>query len=367
MNQKELISPDYLFEVSWEVCNKVGGIHTVIATKSIGMADGINEEQIFIGPDVWMDTAQHPEFKEDPLLFRTWRVSAAQEGIRVRVGRWNVQGHPIAILVDFTQYITQKDKILADFWEKFQLDSLCGAWDYVESALFGYAAGKVIESFVNFNLLSSHKVVAQFHEWMTGAGVLYLKNSPLSIATVFTTHATTLGRSLAYNNIKLYDVIDVVDGDQKARELNVTAKHSLEKCAAHNADVFTTVSDLTAKECSRFLSKDVDLVTPNGFENTIVPQDKEFGQYRKQAREKLLQVAQMMTGDTFVNPLFVGIGGRYEFKNKGIDIFVDAMAKLEKSDYSGREVVAFVLVPAGINGYDKPCLTILPSEYAIST
>ncbi len=353
MKKKNLISPDYLFEVSWEVCNKVGGIHTVIATKSIGMAEGINEEQIFIGPDVWMDTTQNPEFTEDPLLFRTWRVSAAQEGIRVRVGRWNVQGKPIAFLVDFSQYITRKNDILSEFWEKYKLDSLSGGWDYVESALFGYAAGRVIESFINFYLLPSQKVVAQFHEWMTGAGILYLKQTSLPVATAFTTHATTLGRSLAYNNIKLYDVIDVVDGDQKAKELNVAAKHSLEKCAAHNADVFTTVSDLTAKECSRFLSKDVDLVTPNGFEDSIVPESEEFEKYQKEGRAKLIEVAQAMTGEVFENPVLVGIGGRYEYKNKGIDIFVDSLAQLEKSSYSGRTILGFIMVPAGINGYDK--------------
>ncbi len=370
MEKTKLISPDYLFEVSWEVCNKVGGIHTVVATKSVGMSEFVKEQQIFIGPDVWMDESQNPEFTDDPLLFRTWRISAAQEGIRVRVGRWNVQGQPIAILVDFSQYITCKNEILADFWEKYKLDSLSGGWDYVESALFGYAAGKVIESFTRFNILPSQKAVAQFHEWMTGAGVLYLKRSGLPIATVFTTHATTLGRSLAFNNIKLYDVIDVIDPDQKARELNVAAKHSLEKCAAIHADVFTTVSDLTAKECSRFLGRDVDFVTPNGFEDAFVPGTKTFSKYRREGRQRLVEVAEAMTGEKFDNPVIVGIGGRYEFKNKGIDVFVDSLAKLEHSSYKGRTVLAFILVPAGTNGYDKELVAKLSgngSDYTTHT
>lgn len=350
---REKVAPDYLFEVSWEVCNKVGGIHTVIATKSILMGENVGKGQIFVGPDVWMHRSKNPEFIEDPLLYRTWRVAAAEAGLRVKVGRWNVTGHPIAFLIDFTPYIAQKNEIMGDYWKKFQLDSLSGGWDYVESLLFGYAAGQVIEHFMSFQLTPKDKVVAQFHEWMTGSGVLYIKDKQLPVATVFTTHATTLGRSLAYNNIKLYDVIDLVDGDSKAKELNVTAKHSLEKCAAHHADIFTTVSDLTAKECERFLSKKVDIVTPNGFEDSIVPDLGHFAEYRNEAKAKLQRVAEAMTGERFDHPIMVGIGGRYEFKNKGIDIFLDALGQLENSSYSGKSVLAFVMVPAGIRGYDK--------------
>ena len=243
--------PDYLFEVSWEVCNKVGGIHTVVATKALNMSADYGRNHIMVGPDVWMDESQNPEFAEDPILFRAWKKEAASEGLRVKVGRWNVPGNPIAILVDFSSLVSKKDEIFAHLWEDFKLDYLSGQWDYVESALFGYASGKVIESFVNFNLQPHHKVIAQFHEWMTGAGVLYLKSKNLSVGTVFTTHATVVGRCLACNNMPLYDSLSQYNAEEKARQFNVMAKHSLEKCAAHNADIFTTVSDLTAKECSQ--------------------------------------------------------------------------------------------------------------------
>ena len=36
---KNILSPDYIFEVSWEVCNKIGGIHTVISTKSLTLVN----------------------------------------------------------------------------------------------------------------------------------------------------------------------------------------------------------------------------------------------------------------------------------------------------------------------------------------
>ena len=354
----ELNLPGYLFEVSWEVCNKVGGIYTVIATKSLYLKEKLQRHHILVGPDVWMDTDANPDFIEDPVLFRPWKAAAAAEGIRVRIGRWNVPGKPVAILVDFRQYLTKQDAILAEYWKRFGVDSLTGNWDYKENALFGYAAGKVIESFYKFNLSSSDRVAAQFHEWQTGAGLLYLKASKLPIATVFTTHATVVGRCLAGNNLPLYDRLDSFDADVMAREFNVTARHSLEKMSALNADIFTTVSDITARECRRFLGRPVDIVTPNGFENSFTPSTvEEFNTLRKLARKRLSEVAAAMSGAPVPeNSIILGIGGRYEYRNKGLDVFLDALDKVNRSEYSGPPVHAFIMIPSGHNGPDKRLL-----------
>ena len=353
--ETELIKPDYLFEVSWEVCNKVGGIYTVIATKSLYLKSEYNRRHIMVGPDVWMDEVSNPDFIEDPTLYRAWKEQAAADGIRVRIGRWNVPGKPTAILVDFKQYLTRQNEILTEFWKRFGVDSISGNWDYRESALFGYAAGRVIESFYNFNLQSSDKVVAQFHEWMTGTGLLYLKSVEVPIATVFTTHATVIGRCIAGNYLPLYDGLNGYDADEKARHFNVVARHSLEKKAAQNCDVFTTVSDITAEECRQFLGRPVDVVTPNGFEPSFTPAtDEEYEIKRAAAREKLVEVAQAMSGENIPeNAILVGIGGRYEWKNKGIDVFIDALDKLNRSDYKGKEIHAFIMIPSGHNGPDK--------------
>ena len=310
----ELIKPDYLFEVSWEVCNKVGGIYTVIATKSLYLKSEYNRRHIMVGPDVWMDTDSNPDFIEDLSLYRSWKEQAAAEGLRVRIGRWNVPGKPTAILVDFKQFLTRQNEILTEFWKRFGVDSLTGNWDYRESALFGYAAGRVIESFYRFNLEASDKVVAQFHEWMTGTGLLYLKSVNVPIATVFTTHATVIGRCIAGNNLPLYDGLLSYNADEKARHFNVVARHSLEKKAAQNSDIFTTVSDITAQECRQFLGRPVDVVTPNGFEPSFTPAtDEEYDALRGKAREKLITVASAMCGEEVPeNALLVGIGGRYE-------------------------------------------------------
>ena len=352
---KEMINPDYLFEVSWEVCNKVGGIYTVIATKSLYLKSQLHKHHILIGPDVWMDTESNPDFIEDNHLYTQWKAQAASEGLRVRVGNWNVPGRPIAILVDFKQYLTRQNDILSEYWKRFGVDSITGNWDYKENVLFGYAAGHVIESFYKFNLSASDKVVAQFHEWQTGSGLLYLKDIKIPVATVFTTHATVMGRCLAGNNLPLYDSMALYDGDQKARQFGVMARHSIEKISAQHADAFTTVSEITAKECERFLGRKVDVVTPNGFENSFTPAtDELFEEKRKVARARLIEVAAAMSGEAVSkDAILIGIGGRYEYRNKGIDVFIDALKKLSDTDPVGRDIQAFIMIPSGNNGADK--------------
>jgi phosphorylase/glycogen(starch) synthase len=344
---KKMITPDYLFEVSWEVCNKIGGIHTVISTKAISTMKKMNDNYIVIGPDVYRDTEQHPEFIEDDDLFADWRAHAQGQGLMVRTGRWKIAGSPLAIIVDFTPFFSNKDEIFSAFWEQYKLDSLSGQWDYIEPTLFGYATGKAIESFIQFHGLTTKKVVAQFHEWMTGAGLLYLAANQPQVGTVFTTHATVVGRSLAGNYQPLYSKMDQYNGDEKAKELNIVAKQSMEKTTAHHADVFTTVSELTATECARFHGKKVDLLTPNGFDDSFVPDDKTFDAKHTAARKRLLEVASRVTGQELPeDSLLIATSGRYEFKNKGIDLFIDALGALNKDKQCTGSAVAFILIPA---------------------
>ena len=352
---KHIIDPDYLFEVSWEVCNKVGGIYTVVATKALHLKSQLGRHHILIGPDVWMHRASNPDFTEDPLLFRSWRHQAASEGLRLRVGKWNIPGSPVAVLVDYKTFLPQCDDILTDFWMSFGVDSLTGNWDYKEAAVFGYVAGKVIESFYNYNLSSADKAVAQFHEWQTGAGLLQVKRANIPVATVFTTHATVVGRCLSGNNLNLYDDMASYNGDEMARRFNVVALHSLEKMAAREADVFTTVSEITARECAQFLERKVDVVTPNGFENSFTPaSDEQYGQLHEAARQRLAGVAAAMSAEEVPSDaLFIGIGGRYEFRNKGIDVFIDALDRLNRSGYKGRSIQAFIMIPSGHHGPDR--------------
>ena len=342
--------PDLLFETSWEVCNKVGGIHTVISTKVLNIVKQLGNNYILIGPDVWREDIRNPEFIPDETLFLPWKNLATSDGLKVRTGRWNIAGQPIVILVDFTPYFGQQNEIFAKFWETYKLDSLSGQWDYIEPALFGYAAGLLINSFTKF-YRENQNIVAQFHEWMTGTGVLYLRHHAPWVATCFTTHATVLGRSIAGNNKPLYSNMKQYVPAQIAHELNVAAKQSLEKLAATEADAFTTVSGITSKECSHFLGKEVNYVTPNGFEDSFVPSEGEFPKKRKAAREKLLQVAEGVLGyRPAEDAMLIVNSGRYEYRNKGIDIFIDSMGCLNGTEELSKEIVAFILMPAYHSG-----------------
>ncbi len=349
-----MTKPDYLFEVSWEVCNKVGGIHTVISSKAMTLQKKFNDKFILIGPGIWQDVEGNPEFEEDQNLLLSWKQKAYSEGLDFKIGRWKIPGNPIVILVNFSSFFELKDKIFTEFWEKFKLDSLTGGWDYVEPVMFGYAAGKVIESYYRFFISSKDTIIAQFHEWMTGSGILYLKERIPQVATVFTTHATVMGRSVAGNNLPLYSELNKLDSDVLAKQFNVQAKQSLEKIAANEADAFTTVSELTNNECKQFLGKPVDMVTPNGFEKNLLPNDKMWLSQRIKGRKRLKAIVQAIINQPIPDEaLFVNISGRYELKNKGIDLFIDALNQI---DSPPKTIVAFILVPAGHAG---PRLDIL--------
>ncbi|HPE87336.1 MAG: alpha-glucan family phosphorylase [Bacteroidales bacterium] len=353
MSEQELNSADFVFEISWESCNKVGGIYTVLSTKAAA-AEKQNGVHIFMGPDVWKETADNPYFIEDNSLFPVWKEKANAEGLLFRTGRWNIPGKPLAILVDFTAYFPEKDRIFAGNWEKYKLDSLSGGWDYVEPALFGYAAARVIESYYEYNLGPQDRIVAHFHEWMTGTGILYLKSQVPQIGTVFTTHATVLGRAIAGNGLKLYQNPSQFNPGEISGRFNLRSKYSLEKLAAQNADCFTTVSSITAEECRIFLGREVDFITPNGFDNGFVASDEDLKEKRTIARKKLLDVASALLNSALPDDAFLMINsGRYEYRNKGIDLFIDSLNALNTNGLNGRTVVAFITIPGDQSGARK--------------
>lgn len=344
MNTNQTI-PDYIFESSWEVCNKVGGIYAVLSTRANTLQKKFKDRIIFIGPDCWQEKTC-PYFKEDLSLFPDWRNKAEKEGLKIRTGRWTIPGNPIAILVDFNKYYKDKNTIYTQLWEDFKVDSLHAYGDYDEASMFSYAAAKVVESFYNKYLGKKDKVIYHGNEWMTGLGLLYIKKHLPQIATIFTTHATSIGRSIAGNNKPLYDYLFAYNGDQMAEELNVQSKHSIEKQTAHNVDCFTTVSEITGKECEELLDKPADVILPNGFEDDFIPKGAFFTKKRAAARKKALQVANALLGTQLDDDtLIVSTSGRYEFRNKGVDVYIEALNRLLRDNGMKKTVLAFIEVP----------------------
>ena len=349
-----MLKPDYIFESSWEVCNKVGGIYTVLSTRAKTLQDMMKDRVIFIGPDFWKEK-ESPYFSEDKSLFADWKEKAVEEGLPVRVGRWTVPGSPIAILVDFRPFFEKKNEIYGWLWEHYQVDSLHAYGDYDEASMFSYAAALVVESLYKWSVergawSEDTKVIYHANEWMCGLGALYINSTLPQVGTVFTTHATSIGRSIAGNMKPLYDYLFAYNGDQMAGELNMQSKHSIEKQTAKYVDCFTTVSDITANECKELLDKPVDVVLPNGFDNSFVPQSAAaFTRKRKAARKRLLQVANALLGENLDDDtLIVSTSGRYEFRNKGIDVFVEAMNRLLRDRDLKKKVVAFIEVPGWV-------------------
>ena len=357
MGNKHL-TPDYIFESSWEVCNKVGGIYTVLSSRAKTLQDRMKDKILFIGPDFWINNAKgedSPYFKEDKTLLADWQQEAKKQDLNVRVGRWTIPSEPIAILVDFQPYFEKKNDIYGWLWEHYQVDSLHAYGDYDEASMFSYAAALVVESFYNYYLLpqtsnrSALNVIYHANEWMCGLGALYINNKLPQIGTVFTTHATSIGRSIAGNQKPLYDYLFAYNGDQMAGELNMESKHSIEKQTAFHVDCFTTVSDITARECVELLDKPVDVVLPNGFDDSFVPKGATFTKKRKAARRRLLDVANALLGESLDDDtLIVSTSGRYEFRNKGIDVFVEAMNRLLRDRDLKKKVLAFIEVPGWV-------------------
>lgn len=350
---KKNSEPKFVFESSWEVCNKVGGIYTVLSTRAKTLQEQMPGRVHFIGPDFWAGK-KNPLFRETKTLLSGWREYASKEyGLSVRVGRWQIPGEPVAILVDFRPFFDSRDEIFKWAWDNYKVNSLNAYGDYDECMMFSWAAGKVVESFFKYhNLSAKDNVIFQAHEWQTCLAALYINKYVPEVATIFTTHATTIGRSIAGNSKPLYDHLSNYNGDQMADELNVQAKHSVEKQAAWNVDCFTTVSDITAKECEALLDKSVDEVLVNGFEDDFVPSPvPTFNTLRRRARASMLRVASTLLGTKLAeDTLIVSIGGRYEYSNKGINVFVDAVNRLRYNQELDREVLAFVMVPAWIKG-----------------
>ncbi len=343
------MTADFLFETSWEVCNKVGGIHTVLSTKANSLIKELNDNYILIGPDVCRNVEGNAEFIDDTSLYKGFKLYTAGKGLHIKIGRWNIEGKPVVFLVDFSNLFQQKNTIFSHYWEKYKLNSLSGQWDYIEPMLFGYAAARVIECYYEYYISSAHNVVAHFHEWMTGSGILYLKEHCPQIATAFTTHATVLGRCIAGNGLPLYRDMKHYIADTVATNFGVEAKQSLESIATIQCDAFSTVSEITNLECVQFLGRSADEITPNGFAKEISYNKAIHHITRLQIRKHLASIVEKMINQKIDdNSLYVLTSGRYEFHNKGIDVFIDTLGQLNNTTTLTRQVVAVIAVPAHI-------------------
>lgn len=345
-------SVELLTECSWEVCNKIGGIYTVLSTKAVELKKIFGDRLVFIGPDFKTSYKENsnPLFKERKTLLKSFSAKKLPYDLKIRCGRWSIPGSPLAILVDFSPIFAHLNGYYGEMWENFGVDSLHSYGDYDESCAFAIAASIVAIELGRHLKIKPENQIVHYNEWTTGMGLLNMKLRQPETATIFTTHATTIGRSICGNGKPLYQYFNQYNGDQMSRELNVESKHSLEKAAAWNADCFTTVSEVTSDECAQLLGRRPDVVTPNGFEPSFVPDESERKKLRKKGREKILKISSLLNDgilpdDTFI----VATSGRNEYRNKGLDLFLDSIELIaERLTGEDRKLLALVLVPAWV-------------------
>ncbi len=349
-------NPVTLFEVSWEVCNKVGGIYSVVTSKTLQTKDNFDENYFLLGPDL----QNNADFEEtDEKIWDPIRMALAAKNFKCRFGRWNIPGRPKAILVSFNQRY-ESNQLLYDFWKNYGVDSLSGGWDYIEPVMFATVCGAVISA-IHEAIVETRqgRSVALFHEWMCGAGLLALKKISPSIATVFTTHATMLGRSMAGTGRDIYTNLEGVNPAGEAAALNVTAKWSMESTCAREADIFTTVSSITGEEAIKLLGRTPDVITTNGLDMRIIPDHSQDRTTADSQRLKIIAAAnRFLRCELPTNTRIFTISGRYEVHNKGVDVFLESLAQMEKS-LAGTDatVLALCLVMGGHTGVNEQAIS----------
>lgn len=342
-----------LFEVSTEVCNQVGGIYQVLRSKAPLMTQRWGDRYFLVGP---YDAAKaQVEFEETKAV--GWVAKALQQlrdqGLNIHHGRWLVPGRPRVLLLEHWLAPDRLGTVKYHLWADHGIELPTADWliDFVVS--FAEAARRLFET------LSEHRPVhgqgettllAHFHEWLGGLAIPLIRRQGLPVATAFTTHATVLGRFIASSREDFYAQLPWIDHEAEAARYNVRPQHKIERAAAHGAHVFTTVSSITAEECAGLLGRPVDVVTPNGLTiglyNAGHEQQRLHGEYKE-------QIHQFTMGHFFPSysfdldkTLYFFTSGRYEPRNKGFDLCLEAMARLNaelRRANLGKTVVFFVV------------------------
>ncbi len=367
MDTNDTALADTLFEVSWEVCNKVGGIYTVIQSK-VPFVQKYYKRYITIGPQLDHPSQEFDE-REAPDDLKSVFAVLDSQGIKCKYGVWLITGQPETILLDFKGVVGKKDALKLMYWEQFKIDSLKASWEFEEPLCFSTAAGMLIEEYARQHSQvqniqpqmaipnSQERIVAHCHEWIAGFTLLYLHYKRAPVATVFTTHATMLGRSIAGNGYSLYEIIDTINPMEWAYKLNVQEKHTAEVACAHTADVFTTVSEITGMEAEKLLGKKPDVLLYNGFHIDSFPTFEETSIRHLQSKELLKEFAAYTFFPYYSfdldKTLFFFTSGRYEFQNKGMDVFIESLGRLNdrlRKEGSNKTIVVFFWVLMGRGG-----------------
>ncbi|XP_058447897.1 glycogen [starch] synthase [Malaya genurostris] len=362
----------WTFEIAWEVANKVGGIYTVIRSKAFVSTEELGDQYCLIGPynDASARTeVEACEFPNNGPLYGAVHAMRNQ-GFKVHCGRWLVDGNPQIILFDIGSAAWKLDSYKHELWESSNvgvphLDIECN-----DAIILGYTIATFIAEFKNCAEKYSHdneygppRIVTHFHEWQAGVGLIALRTRHVDVATVFTTHATLLGRYLCAGNTDFYNNLSKFPVDEEAGKRQIYHRYCIERAATHLSHIFTTVSEITGYEAEHLLKRKPDIITPNGLNVKKFSAIHEFQNLHALAKEKINEFTRGHFYGHFnfdlEKTLYMFIAGRYEFTNKGADIFIEALARLNhllKSNLPDVTVVAFLIFPTKTNNFNVESL-----------
>ena len=336
----------FISEVSWEVANKVGGIYTVLSSRAGEMMLRHGAEQVlFVGPRL-RPMEEMVDFRAETFCITLpSHISLLGVELPITQGYWLTPGGEAqTILVDYTPLASVRDQLYYLMWQHYGIQSDLGYGDYDDSCLFAVAAAATLLAVTPQLALPGSQPIAIYNEWITGMGLLYHRLQQPNLRSLFITHATTVGRSICSNGKDLYRYFAGYHGDQMASELHVEAKHALEKAAAHTATVFATVSEVTALECTQLLER-TPVILPNGFHALAT------SRFKTKARQRLIDVASQLYGKTFdpKGTTLVATSGRYEYRNKGIDLIVNSLESLlQQQAKLSSDLILYFFIPAWV-------------------
>ncbi|CAF1312571.1 unnamed protein product [Adineta steineri] len=351
----------WLLEVSWEVANKVGGIYTVIRSKVPITKKEYGNNYICLGPynDSFVKTeVEVSESKIDAI--RETVNEMKRYGVHVVTGNWLIEGFPQVVLFDIGSAAHRLDGWKGDFFEYAHIGIPYHDRESNDALIFGFCVFWFIGTFIEqVKKIKKSYVIAHFHEWLAGVGLVMARLRGYDCGLIFTTHATLLGRYLCAGSTDFYNRLSHFDLDKEAGDRQIYHRYCIERAAASCAHVFTTVSKITGIESEFLLNRKPDLLTPNGLNVQTFAALHEFQNLHAQNKEKL---------NAFVRGHFYGhydfdldktlyffIAGRYEFSNKGADMFIESLARLNhmlKSSGSDVTIVAFMIFPTPTNNFN---------------
>ncbi len=340
-----------LFEIAWEVCWQLGGIYTVLRSKAPAMLQRWGERYCLIGPYNPQTAAFEFDEQEATGVFKNAVDGLAQAGIPAKYGRWLIPGRPQVILIDYRARYNSLDADKYALWKDHGISSTVNDGEVNEVVAFGFAT---TELFIRLSSVAGNRqILAHFHEWMAGVAIPRIAHLRLPIATVFTTHATLLGRYIAGDSADFYNHLPFINAEEQAAKYQIYPRFAIERAAAHAATVFTTVSEVTAAEAEQLLGRKADAIVPNGLNIQRFSALHEFQNMHQTYKERIHEftMGHFFPSYTFDldKTLYFVTSGRYEYRNKGFDLFIEAMYRLNqrlKSIPDHPTVVAFIITRA---------------------